>query len=875
MWKRAADTSSGALASPRPGVRVSWLVATVALTGALFSQGQDTSGSDRNPRRLQRNRFDFETLATTALLESGEVDRYEPTLTALADGQALVAFVELHHGEGEWLRSARLQLGEEPVLDRVPMPPAEICHPRIAGQGGDAATLVWTQIEESGTTLRASRHEHHRWSPPRELRRGAPLLHPELAAGPGESLWLVWQEYRKPEGAKRGQFEVLLAPLGPDALGEPLRVSEGPENDIEPTVLVDSSGKVWIAWTQFQGKEYEVLLRTFDPAEKTFGPPRNISRHSLADDLHPRLARGPGDAVWLTWDALTNERRGSSWPEDDPERRGDEGRIQIARVDAAEVLQPTATPPRQTQPDGNMFSASGALPHLIVAPAGALHLVYRPLLREGSRKVAERSYSYPVILQTRGEESWGEERLLAASFGDHEDPAVAPAARGFWVAWQQDRHADTTRNNLAAPIPKAQREQLFSRGIQLSGTLGPAGIGVVYVPFADVQEGAPTLEARPAVTDARSHPLRGIDTDPFVRGDDHYRIVRDREVYRVYWGDLHRHSSISRCSKGLEPDPHDRYRFGRDSFRYDFYALTDHTGAISPFQWRQLSKWVALYQNPDFVTLQGYEWSTPTFGHVNVLLRQRTDAIVSTEHKLYRSLSDLWTELDPEQMLAIPHHTAQSRFSYRWEQTDPKLVPLVEVYQAMRGSYEFPGCYRQAAEADEPGRFVQDGLAMGVQVGFIASTDHGYGASYAAVLAPELTRESLFDALKARRTYGSTTKGILLDFRLNDALPGETIQVDAAPELRWTVRGVDELAEVTVFRDGKILWCSRKERVGQTATFAGVGTEPVEREPGMGPESAEEWVDATCEPGAHWYYLRVIQRDGEMAWSSPVFVERR
>ncbi len=39
-------------------------------------------------------------------------------------------------------------------------------------------------------------------------------------------------------------------------------------------------------------------------------------------------------------------------------------------------------------------------------------------------------------------------------------------------------------------------------------------------------------------------------------------------------------------------------------------------------------------------------------------------------------------------------------------------------------------------------------------------------------------------------------------------------------------------------------------------------------------EFAAEWEDGSpAEPYA-WYYARIIQMDGQMAWSSPVFVTR-
>jgi len=40
-------------------------------------------------------------------------------------------------------------------------------------------------------------------------------------------------------------------------------------------------------------------------------------------------------------------------------------------------------------------------------------------------------------------------------------------------------------------------------------------------------------------------------------------------------------------------------------------------------------------------------------------------------------------------------------------------------------------------------------------------------------------------------------------------------------------------------------------------------------------ELAQEWRDESLAPGDHWYYARIVQADGEIAWSSPLFVSRR
>jgi hypothetical protein len=43
--------------------------------------------------------------------------------------------------------------------------------------------------------------------------------------------------------------------------------------------------------------------------------------------------------------------------------------------------------------------------------------------------------------------------------------------------------------------------------------------------------------------------------------------------------------------------------------------------------------------------------------------------------------------------------------------------------------------------------------------------------------------------------------------------------------------------------------------------------------PEAGYKTTVEWVDDDLSPGRNWYYLRVTQLNGQMAWSSPIWVD--
>jgi hypothetical protein len=126
-------------------------------------------------------------------------------------------------------------------------------------------------------------------------------------------------------------------------------------------------------------------------------------------------------------------------------------------------------------------------------------------------------------------------------------------------------------------------------------------------------------------------------------------------------------------------------------------------------------------------------------------------------------------------------------------------------------------------DAVTTGCFVQDAFEQGHHFGIVASSDHRFGNSYACALAKRLDRASIFDALQSRRTYGATTKGLFVDFRVSDgkqeALMGEELAPSGPVKARVVAHGFHELADVAIFKDGRpFRWSARGTRIGNAFT---------------------------------------------------------
>jgi hypothetical protein len=226
--------------------------------------------------------------------------------------------------------------------------------------------------------------------------------------------------------------------------------------------------------------------------------------------------------------------------------------------------------------------------------------------------------------------------------------------------------------------------------------------------------------------------------------------VADSHERRVYWGDIHLHSTRSDGAGDAERG----YRFGRDVMDLDVVAYTDHDtmGFFIPPGWQRdrmhggffqaLCAVADRFDDPgSFVTLPAYEWTKQpnVGGHVNVYFEDSADAelfdSLSPETNTYEKLWDRLREWDRNHdsgVVTVPHHPAEAMYPFDFSAVDydDELAPLVEVYSQW-GSSERPGregnpfpLAMGQGEKDEPGHYVRDAHRLGYRVGMVGGSDY-------------------------------------------------------------------------------------------------------------------------------------------------------
>jgi hypothetical protein len=342
-------------------------------------------------------------------------------------------------------------------------------------------------------------------------------------------------------------------------------------------------------------------------------------------------------------------------------------------------------------------------------------------------------------------------------------------------------------------------------------------------------------------------------------------LLISAELPRVVWGDLHGHSAYSDGTG--ESD--DYFRYARDTSALDVVSLTDHDhhGPIPLYQhpehWQEILREGARHHEPGrFVTLPGFEWTHWIYGHRHVVYFADEGPLLAWSDPRYDTPDRLWSALRGRPALTFAHHSAGGPIPTDWRyEPDPELEPVTEIVSSL-GASEAQDAPR-LVDRSRPGRYVRDVVADGFRLGFIGSGDRHDGhpgsvfgspprGGLAAIMAEELNRSSLLEALRERRVYATNGPRIGLWATLAGRPAGAVVRAGAGPQrLRLRVVAVRELESAQLVRGREI---------ALHIDLSGRRSVDLRR-------SLSDLL-----PGEVLYW-RVLQKDGGAAWSSPFFVE--
>ena len=713
--------------------------------------------------------------------------------------------------------------------------------------------VCWTENSGGNKDIFATKVSNGKMSEIRQITSSPGIdIHPVLSTNKN-GVVVVWQGFRN------GNFDILFRNLSIENAIEQ-NLSNTDENEWHPAICSDSKGRFAVAWDSYKNMNYDVFYAIVNDAGDIIK--KKPVTTSLNFEVHPSVVFDHDDKLWIAY-----ETAGENWGKDYGshyfiDNSNTEGLfttrsirlvgIENDRFFTTKELIENAIPREKryylhfrkemnpmTFQQTVSYNHYVCAPYLAISANGHLCLTYK---KNADIKYTNRMENYFIHFNGL---KWSKPVKIAASSGQmHEKPMAIGLPNGSIRVIQASE-----REAIAGEI-LVQKNNVFRQDIWQ---------GIIDLPD-EVYKYELTELNIPAPTEL---PKELKDEKEDIKTLREYRADIKGKSFRILKGDSHRHSTFS-GDGAHDSEMEDSYRYALDAASLDWMSNGDHDNGYNEYYWNLTQKYTDLFHiDGYFSPLFGYERSCRfPDGHRNILFAHRGVRMlprVRYDVKNYpvsspdtRLLNDY---LDYFDGICISHTSASEIQGTDWRELNENFEPVMEIYQGERMSAECRTCPRFSNDyplfsmPNNTG-FFWDALKKGHHIGVIASSDHrSTHVSFAMVYAEEFSREGIMDGIKKRHTYGATDN-IVLDVRMNDtAMMGDVIKATKRKINIYAI-GTDKIKEVILVKD----------------------EEQISLKHSGNKELHLEWTDMNISEDESSYYVRIMQEDGQLAWSSPIWV---
>ncbi len=307
-----------------------------------------------------------------------------------------------------------------------------------------------------------------------------------------------------------------------------------------------------------------------------------------------------------------------------------------------------------------------------------------------------------------------------------------------------------------------------------------------------------------------------------------------QDQYNLYFGNFHAHTSYS-DGKGT---PDQAFKHMKDSGSGDFGGITDHNYSLTSSEWTALKQAADKYTDSTFVGLAGVEME---LADGNEMCTYNVDEFVTYSLEDYYD----WLAARPASVAQYNHpgYTGDfNNYSY-WTEARDKNVCLLE-YGNTGYSTTYFNSYVKA-------------LDKGWHVAPSANSDT-HDADWltgsenrTVVLAPSLTRENIFEAVRAGRVYATEDKNLRLSFLINGQVMGSILYNPSTLDISVTATDPDSserITKVELFTDGGVA-VSSKTNSSNSLTWT-----------------------LQLSPQKKYYFIKLTESDGDTVVSAPIWI---
>lgn len=359
----------------------------------------------------------------------------------------------------------------------------------------------------------------------------------------------------------------------------------------------------------------------------------------------------------------------------------------------------------------------------------------------------------------------------------------------------------------------------------------------------------------------------------------------------LYWGLLHGESERVDSGENIEA----ALRHFRDEKNMHFFATSSFENAeeTSNDIWKTISNQVTEFnEDMRFTALLGFQWlgDEPEEGLRQIVYAKDNKPLLRKKDLKSSSLKKIYKGHNPKELISIPSFSMGKGFVTPFTQWDPDFERVVEIYNAWgcsectakegnlrpitsddkKGVFEIEkGSIRRALNHNCRFGFVAGGLDdRGIYGDFYESGQVQYSPGLTAIFAIEQTREALFQALYNRACYATTGERIILFYSIANANMGSELNTKTKPGLLYNrhisgfTAGTSEITEIAIIRNGETLHVFHPKATQFDFVFD--DAEPLTKSLLTSPDDR---------PSFTYYYIRIVQANGHVAWGSPIWID--
>lgn len=174
-----------------------------------------------------------------------------------------------------------------------PSPEATVADPKIVIDGKGLVRVFWNETRGRNWRIVFRTFDGNVWAPESEalLESSVPMVNPDVAPGKQGSIWLAWSGYDGQD------FEVYLSRWDGKDWSAPIQLTKNAENDLFPALGIGEHDLPVVTWTRPSREGNRVFAARYNG--NMFGPETPVSPQ-VRELLPPRTVSSAGETV-IVW----------------------------------------------------------------------------------------------------------------------------------------------------------------------------------------------------------------------------------------------------------------------------------------------------------------------------------------------------------------------------------------------------------------------------------------------------------------------------------------------------------------------------------------------------------------------------------------------